>query len=51
MTLSKVRVEDLRRKEGVDSEPADEEAKPRRLLTELDVGDLINEECVNHPCG
>ena len=49
MTLSKVRVEDLCRKESVDSEPADEESKPRRLLTELDVGDLIKRECVNHP--
>ena len=51
LTLSEVRVEDLRRKEGVDSESADEESKPRRLLTQLDVGDLINEECVNHPSG
>ena len=41
LRLSKVRVEDLCRKEGVDSKPANEESKPRRLLTELDVGDLI----------
>ena len=40
VTLSKVRVEDLCRKEGVDSEPTDEETKARRLLTQLDVRDL-----------
>ena len=51
LTLSKVRVEDLCRKEGVDSEPADEESKPCRLLTELDVGNLKKMECVNHTSG